>query len=63
MRPEDAHAELGEVVAGKRPGRESEKEVIVFDSTGTALQDVAAAAVVYEKAASRGVGIRVAIGH
>ncbi|HKD83131.1 MAG TPA: ornithine cyclodeaminase family protein [Terriglobales bacterium] len=41
-------AELGEVVAGKKPGRESDAEIIVFDSTGMALQDVAAAAVVYE---------------
>lgn len=50
MRREDVHAELGEVVAGLRPGRERDDEVIVFDSTGTALQDVAAAALVYERA-------------
>jgi alanine dehydrogenase len=50
MRIEDVHAELGQVVAGRRPGRESAEEVIVFDSTGMALQDVAASAVVYEKA-------------
>lgn len=62
MRPEGAHAELGEVVAGRRPGRESEEEVIVFDSTGTALQDVAAAALVYEKAVARGAGMRVELG-
>jgi alanine dehydrogenase len=46
----DVHAELGEVVAGKKAGRTSENEVIVFDSTGMALQDVATAAIVYEKA-------------
>lgn len=45
----DVFAELGEVVAGKKPGRESDAEIIVFDSTGMALQDVAAATVVYEK--------------
>jgi ornithine cyclodeaminase/alanine dehydrogenase-like protein (mu-crystallin family) len=50
------HAELSDVVAGKKPGRESASEVIVFDSTGTALQDVAAAAVVYEKAVPAGIG-------
>ena len=44
------YAELGEIVAGKKPGRESEEEIIVFDSTGMALQDVAATATVYEKA-------------
>ena len=43
------HAELGEVVAGRKPGREREDEVIVFDSTGTGLQDVAAAVAVYER--------------
>jgi alanine dehydrogenase len=50
------HAELGAIVAGRAPGRASEEEVIVFDSTGTALQDVAAAAVVYEKAIGEGRG-------
>jgi alanine dehydrogenase len=47
---EGVHAELGEIVAGRKPGRESVEEVIVFDSTGMALQDVATAASVYEKA-------------
>ena len=54
----DVHAELGEVVAGKKRGRESEEEVIIFDSTGMALQDVAAAAVLYEKAERQGAGVR-----
>ena len=54
----DVYAELGEVVAGRRPGRTSAEETIIFDSTGTALQDVAAAAVVYEKAVRAGVGVR-----
>jgi len=54
----DVHAELGEVIAGSKPGRTSEDEIIVFDSTGTALQDVAAAAVVYEKALRAGSGVR-----
>jgi alanine dehydrogenase len=44
------HAELGEIIAGKKLGRTSDREIIIFDSTGTALQDVAAAAIVYEKA-------------
>lgn len=50
MRREDVHAELSDVVSGLRPGRESDTEVIVFDSTGTALEDVAAASLVYERA-------------
>jgi len=54
----DVHAELGEVVAGKKPGRESKEEITIFDSTGMALQDVAAAAIVYEKAERQGAGVR-----
>jgi len=57
MTREDVHAELGEVIAGRKPGRENSEEVIVFDSTGTALQDVAAAAIVYEKAVATDRGI------
>jgi alanine dehydrogenase len=53
----DVHAELGEVIAGTKTGRENREEVIVFDSTGTALQDVAAAAIVYEKAIATGRGL------
>jgi len=50
------YAELGTIIAGKKAGRESDKEIIIFDSTGTALQDVAAAAIVYEKAMTKGMG-------
>ena len=58
----DVHAELGAVVAGLAPGRESDDEIIVFDSTGTALQDVAAAAIVYRKAQASGAGTRWRLG-
>ena len=50
MRREDVHADLGEIISGRKPARTSDKEIIIFDSTGTALQDVAAAAAIYEKA-------------
>jgi len=56
MSRDRVHAELGEVIALRRPGRESDAEIIVFDSTGTALQDVAAAALVYERAVSSRAG-------
>jgi len=56
LRREDVRAELGEVIAGRRPGRTSADEVVVFDSTGMALQDVAAAVVVYERAVAAGRG-------
>jgi ornithine cyclodeaminase/alanine dehydrogenase-like protein (mu-crystallin family) len=50
------HAELGQIIAGQKAGRESDEEIITFDSTGTALQDVAAAAIVYEKALINKIG-------
>jgi alanine dehydrogenase len=46
---EDIHAELGELVTGQKPGRSSEAEITIYDSTGTALQDIACAAYIYEK--------------
>jgi ornithine cyclodeaminase/alanine dehydrogenase-like protein (mu-crystallin family) len=53
---EDVYAELGEIVAGRKAARRSDTEIIVFDSTGMALQDVAAASVVYRKARAGGRG-------
>lgn len=47
MTRDDVHAELAEIVAGLKPGRTGEDEVFVFDSTGTGLQDVAAAIAAY----------------
>jgi ornithine cyclodeaminase/alanine dehydrogenase len=47
------HAELGQVIAGSRTGRTSAEEITVFDSTGTALQDLAAAMLVYRKVSER----------
>ena len=62
MRREDVHAELAEVVSGRRPGRRAADEVTIFDSTGTALEDVAAAALVYERATAQGRGVEVCLG-
>lgn len=62
MRREDVHAELAEVVAGTKAGRRSDDEITVFDSTGTAIEDVAAAAVVYERALGERRGTTVMLG-
>ncbi len=59
MSRDAVHAELHEVVAGTKPGRLGEDEVVVFDSTGSAVADVAAAALVYEKALAVKAGSRV----
>ncbi len=52
----DIHAELGEVVAGLKVGRESADEVTFFKSVGNAVQDAAAAARVLQQAAAYGLG-------
>ena len=49
MTEADVHAELAQVLVGARAGRRSPEDVIVFDSTGTGLQDVAAAAAIFER--------------
>jgi alanine dehydrogenase len=41
--------ELGHILLGDAPGRESPDEITVFDSTGLAVQDLAVAALVYER--------------
>ena len=64
MRPDQIHAEIGEIILGKSSGpgkssgRTSPDEIILYDSTGTALQDVAAAAAVYERACSASKGVQ-----
>jgi ornithine cyclodeaminase/alanine dehydrogenase-like protein (mu-crystallin family) len=61
MTREQVHAELADVVSGRRPGRTNRDEITVFDSSGTALQDVAAAIAVYEKARAAGRGTEVTL--
>ncbi len=54
MKPSDVRGELGAIVIGAAPRRANAVETIVFDSTGTAIQDAAAAATVYERVAAGG---------
>jgi len=56
MTKQHVHAELGEVIAGIKPGRTSSDEIIIFDSTGMALQDVIAAPTLYKKAVNKAIG-------
>jgi ornithine cyclodeaminase/alanine dehydrogenase-like protein (mu-crystallin family) len=56
---EGVHAELGDIVSGRKAGRTGDEQVIVYDATGTALQDVVAAAEVYRRAVAAGVGTTV----
>lgn len=52
MTKEDVHGELADIVLGRVAGRTSAEEIFVFDSTGTAIADLAAAELVYERARS-----------
>ncbi len=51
--------EVGEVLAGTRPGRQSAEEITVYKSTGHAVEDAAAVRLVYERALAEGAGTRV----
>ena len=53
---ENLHAELGQIVAGKKPGRESDDETILFWHRGLATTDIAVGHALYERAVERGIG-------
>jgi len=61
FKPKQIHAELGEVVADKKKGRVSDKEITVFDSTGLAIQDIASAWMIFQKAKAKGIGKEIEI--
>ena len=48
-------AEIGEVVAGSKPGRQSPEEITLYKSVGVAVQDVVSADLVYKKALAAGI--------
>jgi len=47
---------LGEMVAGKKPGRTSDQEITVFDATGLAIQDLSLGLLIYHRALEQGLG-------
>ncbi len=53
---EDIWAEMGEVIAGIKPGRTTQNEITVFDSTGLSIQDAITANLVYQKALNQKIG-------
>jgi ornithine cyclodeaminase/alanine dehydrogenase len=53
---DDIHAEIGEILLGRKPGRETDDEVTIFDSTGMAIQDNTTSTRIYRNAVERGVG-------
>ena len=52
----DRAAEVGEVLLGTRPGRQSAEEITVYKSMGHAAEDMAAAGLVYQAAGDHGAG-------
>lgn len=51
------HSDLSGLVSGKRKGREDPEEITLFKSVGTALEDLAAARLAYQKAMEKGMGL------
>jgi ornithine cyclodeaminase/alanine dehydrogenase-like protein (mu-crystallin family) len=58
MSKDQVHAELAELAAGRKRGRITEDELVIFDSSGSGVQDVAAAWVAYREARRAGIGGR-----
>lgn len=52
------HAELGQIVSGARPGRESDNETILFWHRGLSITDIALGRTLLEKALGQGIGTR-----
>jgi ornithine cyclodeaminase/alanine dehydrogenase-like protein (mu-crystallin family) len=61
MAEADVRGELADVLTGAAPGRSLRDEIVVFDSTGTGLLDVAATAAIYERAIGSGLGQAIAL--
>ncbi|MFC1982993.1 ornithine cyclodeaminase family protein [Chloroflexota bacterium] len=53
------HADLGEIITGKKPSRTDDKEITIFKSNGLAIQDVSTAKLVYDKAVQAGIGTEI----
>ncbi len=57
IRHEDLYAELGEIAAGLKPGRQRDDEITFFKSVGNAVQDAAVAQAIYRKAVEENLGV------
>jgi ornithine cyclodeaminase len=57
VKDEDIHAEMGEILSGKKPGRENDEEIIYFNAVGAGIMDIAVTARCYEQARQQGDGV------
>jgi ornithine cyclodeaminase len=53
---ERLHAELGEIIVGRRPGRETDDEIILLNPMGMAIDDIACAKAILSRAEDRNIG-------
>jgi alanine dehydrogenase len=58
LKREEIHAQIGEILTGKKPGRVNDMEITIFDSTGLGIQDVATGFAVYSRAIETGRGTK-----
>ncbi|CAH1197621.1 N-((2S)-2-amino-2-carboxyethyl)-L-glutamate dehydrogenase [Paenibacillus plantiphilus] len=58
---EQLYAELGEIVTGAKPGRQSEQEIIILNPMGMAIEDIASAQAIYQRALAANVGQRLSL--
>ena len=58
MSKDQVHAELSDLAAGRKPGRLTDDELVIFDSSGSGVQDVAAAWIAYREGRRTGIGGR-----
>lgn len=59
--PDEVYATLGEIIAGRKPGRKDKRAITVFDATGVAIEDIAVAKLIYERAKQAGTYVPVEI--
>lgn len=59
IQPSDIYAEIGEIAAGLKAGREREDEITFFKSVGNAVQDAAVAQTIYQKALKENLGVEI----
>lgn len=63
IRQEDIYAELGEIAAGLKPGRQRDDEITYFKSVGNAVQDAAVAQAIYQQALKENLGVEFDLFH
>ena len=59
FKDEQITAELGEIINGKKKGRENDEETIYFNAVGMGVEDIAVVSRAYHKAVEKGIGTKV----